>query len=93
MLTQHPHDVCAALNKNDHAAAHTRSLYKVHEEDGKPFEVELSWICDESNKQHQRVGVHTMGTFFACVVCHCSIDAVLVQLHCVMYVIDHTSLP
>eukprot|EP00775_Hariotina_reticulata_P013232 gene13232-13363_t len=29
-------------------------LYKVHEEDGKPFELEMSWICDESGRKHQR---------------------------------------
>lgn len=31
-------------------------LYKVHEEDGKPFELEMSWICEESGFKHQRVG-------------------------------------
>lgn len=30
-------------------------LYKVHEEDGKPFELEISWICEESGRLHQRV--------------------------------------
>eukprot|EP00878_Enallax_costatus_P003267 GHUV01003470.1.p1 GENE.GHUV01003470.1~~GHUV01003470.1.p1 ORF type:complete len:250 (+),score=72.50 GHUV01003470.1:219-968(+) len=30
-------------------------LYKVHEEDGKPFELEMSWICEESGRKHQRV--------------------------------------
>lgn len=30
-------------------------LHKVHDEDGKPFEIEVSWICDESNKEHQRI--------------------------------------
>lgn len=35
-------------------------LYKVHEEDGKPFELEMSWICDESGRKHQRVrGSHS----------------------------------
>ncbi len=32
-----------------------RSLHKVHDEDGKKFEIEASWICDETNKEHQRV--------------------------------------
>ena len=30
-------------------------LYKVHDEDGKPFELEMSWICDESGRIHQKV--------------------------------------
>lgn len=30
-------------------------LYKVHEEDGKPFELEMSWICEESGWKHARV--------------------------------------
>lgn len=28
---------------------------QVHDEDGKPFELEISWICDESGRTHQRV--------------------------------------
>ena len=31
-------------------------IHRVHDEDGKPFEVEMSWICDETNREHQRVG-------------------------------------
>lgn len=31
------------------------SLHKVRDDDGKPFEIEASWICDESNREHQRV--------------------------------------
>jgi hypothetical protein len=32
------------------------SIYEVHDEaKDKAFELELSWVCDESNKQHQRV--------------------------------------
>lgn len=38
-----------------HLPAAARSLYKVHEEDGKPFELEISWICEESGRLHQRV--------------------------------------
>lgn len=38
-----------------HRPGRTRSLHKVHDEDGKKFELEVSWICDESNKQHTRV--------------------------------------
>jgi 20S proteasome subunit alpha 7 len=31
-------------------------IYEVHDEaKDKAFELELSWVCDESNKQHQRV--------------------------------------
>lgn len=30
-------------------------LYKVHDDDGKPFEIEMSWICDDSNRKHERV--------------------------------------
>lgn len=30
-------------------------LHRVHDEDGKPFEIEISWICDESNKVHQKI--------------------------------------
>lgn len=33
-------------------------LYKVHEEDGKPFELEMSWICEESGWKHARVRMH-----------------------------------
>ena len=31
-------------------------MYKVHEEETKPFEIEMSWICEESGMEHQRVG-------------------------------------
>ena len=31
-----------------------RSLYSVHDED-KPFELELSWICDASGREFRRV--------------------------------------
>jgi hypothetical protein len=34
-------------------------LYKVHEEDGKPFELEMTWICEESGWKHARVRRHT----------------------------------
>jgi hypothetical protein len=27
----------------------------VHEEDGKPFELEMSWLCEESGWKHARV--------------------------------------
>jgi 20S proteasome subunit alpha 7 len=30
-------------------------LYKIHDDDGKPFEIEMSWVCDDSNRQHQHV--------------------------------------
>jgi hypothetical protein len=36
-------------------------LHKVHDEDGKPFEVEVTWVCDESNKEHQRVSAALKG--------------------------------
>lgn len=33
-----------------------RSIYAVHDEaKDKAFELEMSWICDESNREHQRV--------------------------------------
>lgn len=32
------------------------SIYGVHDEaKDKAFELELSWVCDESNRQHQKV--------------------------------------
>lgn len=47
------------LNNTQHQTTNTQtqqnSLHKVHEEDGKPFEIEMSWICDESNRVHERV--------------------------------------
>ncbi|GAX73520.1 hypothetical protein CEUSTIGMA_g972.t1 [Chlamydomonas eustigma] len=30
-------------------------LHKVHEEETKPFEIEMSWLCEESGLQHQKV--------------------------------------
>ncbi|KAG2447514.1 hypothetical protein HYH02_007438 [Chlamydomonas schloesseri] len=30
-------------------------LYKVRDDDGKKFELDVSWVCDESGKVHQRV--------------------------------------
>lgn len=27
----------------------------MHDEDGKPFELELSWICEETGKEHKRI--------------------------------------
>lgn len=32
-----------------------RILHMVHDEDSKPFELEMSWVCDETNREHQRV--------------------------------------
>lgn len=32
------------------------SIYGVHDEaKDKAFELEMSWVCDESNRQHQKV--------------------------------------
>ena len=32
------------------------SIYGVHDEaKDKDFELEMSWVCDESNRQHQKV--------------------------------------
>lgn len=32
------------------------SIYGVHDEaKDKAFELELSWVCDESNRQHEKV--------------------------------------
>ncbi|KAH9544421.1 hypothetical protein CY35_13G119000 [Sphagnum magellanicum] len=43
----------AAIGKGRQAA---KTIYEVHDEaKDKAFELELSWVCDESNKQHQRV--------------------------------------
>eukprot|EP00882_Tetradesmus_deserticola_P012678 GHRQ01013435.1.p2 GENE.GHRQ01013435.1~~GHRQ01013435.1.p2 ORF type:complete len:119 (+),score=4.62 GHRQ01013435.1:660-1016(+) len=46
-------------------------LYKVHEESGKPFELEMSWICEESGWKHARVsgGGNTNGVL--CAGCCC----------------------
>uniref|UniRef100_A0A7S3VKX5 Proteasome subunit alpha type-3 n=1 Tax=Dunaliella tertiolecta TaxID=3047 RepID=A0A7S3VKX5_DUNTE len=30
-------------------------LHRVHDEDGKPFDIEISWVCEESGREHQRV--------------------------------------
>mmetsp|Transcript_4078 Transcript_4078/g.6693 ORF Transcript_4078/g.6693 Transcript_4078/m.6693 type:complete len:250 (-) Transcript_4078:349-1098(-) len=30
-------------------------LHKVHDDDGKPFDMEISWVCEESGSLHQRV--------------------------------------
>lgn len=32
------------------------SIYGIHDEaKDKEFELEMSWVCDESNRQHQKV--------------------------------------
>lgn len=37
------------------------SIYKVHDEaKDKAFELEMSWVCDESKQQHQKVISHTI---------------------------------
>jgi 20S proteasome subunit alpha 7 len=28
---------------------------QVHDDDGKPFDIELSWVCEESGRKHARV--------------------------------------
>lgn len=33
----------------------SKILHRVHDEESKPFEIEMSWVCDESNKTFQRV--------------------------------------
>lgn len=30
-------------------------LHRIHDDDGKPWEIEMSWICDDSGRTHQRV--------------------------------------
>ena len=30
-------------------------MHKVHEEETKPFEIEMTWLCEESGMEHQRV--------------------------------------
>jgi hypothetical protein len=35
------------------------SIYGVHDEaKDKDFELEMSWVCDESNRQHQKVSLN-----------------------------------
>jgi len=48
-------------------------LYKVHEEDGKPFELEMSWLCEESGWKHARVSCSC-----CCLVLSCTRIAVKV---------------
>jgi hypothetical protein len=49
-------------------------LYKVHEESGKPFELEMSWICEESGWKHARV--RTLQLQCADVLCGACVHAV-----------------
>ncbi|XP_073100613.1 proteasome subunit alpha type-3 isoform X2 [Elaeis guineensis] len=43
----------AAIGKGRQAA---KTIYAVHDEaKDKAFELEMSWVCDESNRQHQKV--------------------------------------
>ncbi|XP_016671761.1 proteasome subunit alpha type-3 isoform X2 [Gossypium hirsutum] len=43
----------AAIGKGKQAA---KTIYKVHDEaKDKAFELEMSWVCDESKQQHQKV--------------------------------------
>ena len=35
--------------------AFSRSIHRVHDEKDKAFELELSWVCEESGMLHQRV--------------------------------------
>ncbi len=28
---------------------------QIRDDDGKPFEIEISWVCEDSKRQHQRV--------------------------------------
>lgn len=30
-------------------------MHKVHEEETKPFEIEMTWLCEESGMEHQKV--------------------------------------
>jgi hypothetical protein len=41
-------------DSNHNRVPFPRSLHQVHDEE-KGFEMELAWVCDESNKQFQRV--------------------------------------
>lgn len=37
---------------------HGYSIYGVHDEaKDKAFELEMSWVCEESNREHQRVSL------------------------------------
>lgn len=40
------------------------SIYGVHDEaKDKDFELEMSWVCDESNRQHEKVSLGVKVTF------------------------------
>jgi 20S proteasome subunit alpha 7 len=30
-------------------------MHKVHEEETKPFEIEMTWLCEESGMEHKKV--------------------------------------
>ena len=40
---------------SDACSAMTTCAVQVHDEDGKPFDIEISWVCEESGREHQRV--------------------------------------
>lgn len=55
------------------------SIYKVHDEaKDKAFELEMSWVCDESKRQHEKVISHS--TFFGQIRSHFS--GIVSFIHC-----------
>lgn len=47
------------------------SIYGVHDEaKDKAFELEMSWICDESNREHQRVNIPSYIFPFSGLLCY-----------------------
>ena len=53
------HNVCTAYMgiRSDQISSDqiAYTSLQVHDEDGKPFEIELSWVCEESGGLHTKV--------------------------------------
>ncbi|KAG1670975.1 hypothetical protein FOA52_014364 [Chlamydomonas sp. UWO 241] len=47
-------------------------LHRVHDDEAKPFEIEMSWVCDESGKTHERVPAELLAA--ACTAAKASLD-------------------
>ena len=50
-----PPHISPSLREAVEAAA--KIMYKVHEEETKPFEIEMTWLCEESGMEHQKVWI------------------------------------
>jgi hypothetical protein len=62
-------------------------IYEVHDEaKDKAFELELSWVCDESNKQHQRVCLLPLGYLMS--FCSCFLTLLHFFWSCSFVVLD-----